>query len=229
MYVVNLLFMVSHVTEIVNTGGAIVMSVIGSEPSDAERKLLIEEFHSHVDRLLNQEDKDFLFYALKQYNTYRNVAKLVLALTSCLDSPEKLDFLPHIRNLIPICDMKKYDSIAPYHQMANPPGSAARKRGGAVRSVCISRNKGESLGLNIRGGWEHSLGIFVSSVDAGLLGQQCGLAVGDQIISVNNISFEWVTHSTAVKVLKNNNLLNITVNSIEKQPGQKLNRASYVW
>lgn len=204
------------------------MSVIGSWPSDVERKVLIEEFHIHVDQQLNQEDKDFLLYALKQYNTYRNVAKLVLALTSCLDCPEKLDLLPHIRNLIPICDMKKYDSIAPYDQMANPPGSAARKRGGAVRNVRISRNNGVSqLGLNIRGGWEHSLGIFVSAVDAGSLAQQCGLAVGDQIISVNNISFEWITHSTAVKVLKGNQLLNITVSSIEA--GQKLNRASYIW
>ena len=205
------------------------MSVIGSQPSDAERKILIEEFHCHVDLLLNQEDKDFLLYALKQYNTYRNVAKLVLALTSCLDSPEKLDLLPHIRNLIPICDMKKYDSIAPYDQMANPPGSAARKRGGAIHNVYMSRSNGVSLGLNIRGGWEHSLGIFVSAVDAGSLAQQCGLAVGDQIISVNNISFEWITHTTAVKVLKGNNVLIIAVNSIDKQPGQKLNRASYIW
>ena len=204
------------------------MSVIGSHPSDAERKILIEEFHVHVNQLLNQEDKDFLLYALKQYNTYRNVAKLILALTSCLDSPEKLDLLPHIRNLVPICDMKKYDSIAPYDQMANPPGSAARRRGGAIRNVRISRNNGvNQLGLNIRGGWEHSLGIFVSAVDAGSLAQQCGLAVGDQIISVNNISFEWITHTTAVKVLKGNHLLNIAVCSIEA--GQKLNRASYIW
>ena len=205
------------------------MSVIGSEPSDIERKLLIQEFHCHVDQLLNQEDKDYLFYALKQYNTYRNVAKLVLALTSCLDTPEKLDLLPHIRNLIPICDMKKYDSIAPYDQMANPPGFAARRRGGALRNISITRNNGASLGLNIRGGWEHSLGIFVSAVDPGSLAQQSGLAVGDQIISVNNISFEWITHATAVKVLKSNNPLNVIVNTIDKQPGQKLSRASYVW
>ena len=46
------------------TGGAVVMSVIGSEPSDAERKILIQEFHRHVDQSLNQEDKDFLMYAL---------------------------------------------------------------------------------------------------------------------------------------------------------------------
>lgn len=205
------------------------MSVLGSEPSDAERKILIKEFHSHVDQLLNQEDKDFLFYALKQYNTYRNVAKLVLALTSCLDGPEKLDLLPHIRSLIPLCDMKKYDRLAPYHQMANPPGSAVKKRGGAVRNIRINKSNGASLGLNIRGGWEYGLGVFVSSVDAGSLSQQCGLEVGDQIISVNNISFEWITHVTAVKVLKSNNVLNLIVSSIEKLPGHQLNKGSYVW
>lgn len=202
------------------------MSVIGSKPSDGERKILIEEFHRHVDQLLNQEDKDFLLYALKQYNTYRNVAKLVLALTSCLDSSEKLDLLPHVRNLIPLCDMKKFDSIAPYDQMANPPGSAVRKRGGAVCNLCISRSNGTSLGLNIRGGWEHSLGIYVSSVDSGSLAQQCGLVVGDQIISVNNISFEGITHTTAVKVFKSCDPLNITVTRIA---GQQLSKASYVW
>ena len=205
------------------------MSVIGSEPSNVERKILIQEFHYHVDQLLNQEDKDFLLYALKQYNTYRNVAKLVLALTSCLDTPDKLDLLPHVRNVIPICDMKKYDSIAPYDQMANPPGSAAKKRGGALRKICINRENGVSLGVNIRGGWEHSLGIFVSSVDNGSLGQRCGLAVGNQIVSVNNISFEWITHASAVKVLKASNILNITVISIERQHGQKPSRSSYVW
>ena len=205
------------------------MSVVGSEPSDAERKILIEEFHRHVQQLLNREDKDFLFYALKQYNTYRNVAKLVLALTSCLDSSEKLDLLPHVRNLIPLCDMKKYDSLAPYDKMTNPPGSAARKRGGAVRSICITRNNDTSLGLNIRGGWEHNLGIFVSAIDAGSLGQQCGLEVGDQIISVNNVSFEWITHITAVKILKNTKILNLAISGTGKLPGEKLNKASYVW
>lgn len=205
------------------------MSVIGSEPTDVERKILIKEFHRHVDELLNQEDKDFLLYALKQYNTYRNVAKLVLALTSCLDSPEKLNLLPHIRNLIPLCDMKKYDGIAPYDQMANPPGFAVRKRGGAVRNIRIGKRNGAALGLNIRGGWEHSLGIFVSSVDAGSLAQQCGLEVGDQIISVNNISFEWITHVTAVQVLKGTNLLNVAISRIEKPPGQQLSKASYTW
>ena len=206
------------------------MSIIGSEPTDAERKLLIEEFHRHVDQLLNHEDQDFLLYALKQYNTYRNVSKLVLALTSCLDSPEKLDLLPHVRNLIPLCDMKKYDGLAPYDKMANPPGSAARRRGGAIRNICITRsNDASSLGFNIRGGWEHKLGIFVSAVDAESLGQQCGVEVGDQIISVNNISFEWITHVTAVKVLKNTNVLNFAVSATGKIPGQKLSKASYVW
>ena len=212
-----------------NKGGAVTMSVIGSEPTDSERKILIQEFHKHVDQLLNQEDKDFLLYALKQYNTYRNVAKLILALTSCLDSPEKLNLLPQIRNLIPICDMKKYDSIAPYHQMANPPGFAVRQRGGAVRNIRITRTNGVSLGLSIRGGWEHNLGIFVSSVDTDSLAQQCGLAVGDQIISCNNISFEWITHVTAVKVLKANSVLNLTFTSIERFSGQQPNKASYVW
>lgn len=210
----------------INTGVA-GMSVIGSEPTEWERKVLIQELHKNIDLLLNQDDKDFLFYALKQYRTYRNVAKLLLSITSCLDSPDKLDLLPHIRNLIPFRDLKKFDSIAPYNRMAHPPGSVTRRKGKLTQELLIDRMEGGSLGFSIRGGWENKLGIFISSVDAGSPAEYAGLVVGDQIVSVNNISFEWITHTAAVEVLKNTNPLTAKVCS--NCTTHQMDKASYVW
>ena len=80
----------------------------------------LREFHRSVEQLLTPGDRDYLFYALKEYNTYKSVAKLMLALNSCLDTPEKLDLLPSIRDLLPKQDRRKFDSLAPYNRMAHP-------------------------------------------------------------------------------------------------------------
>ena len=87
---------------------------------DVARVVRLREFHSRVERLLTPADRDYFFYALKEYNTYKSVAKLMLALNSCLDTPEKLDLLPSIRELIPRHDRKKFDNLAPYNRMAHP-------------------------------------------------------------------------------------------------------------
>lgn len=87
---------------------------------DVARAVRLREFHSRVERLLTPEDRDYFFYALKEYNTYKSVAKLMLALNSCLDTPEKLDLLPSIRELIPRHDRRKFDNLAPYNRMAHP-------------------------------------------------------------------------------------------------------------
>ena len=86
---------------------------------DVARVVRLKEFHSRVERLLTPADRDYFFYALKEYNTYKSVAKLMLALNSCLDTPEKLDLLPSIRDLIPRHDRKKFDNLAPYNRMAH--------------------------------------------------------------------------------------------------------------
>ena len=87
---------------------------------DVVRVVKLKEFHSRVDQLLTPADRDYFFYALKEYNTYKSVAKLMLALNSCLDTPEKLDLLPSIRELIPKHDRRKFDNLAPYNRMAHP-------------------------------------------------------------------------------------------------------------
>ena len=91
---------------------------------DVARVVRLKEFHCRVEQLLPPADRDYFFYALKEYNTYKSVAKLMLALNSCLDTPEKLDLLPSIRGLIPRHDRRKFDNLAPYNRMAHPPSPA---------------------------------------------------------------------------------------------------------
>ena len=57
-----------------------------------------------------------------------------------------------------------------------------------------------SLGFSIRGGAEHGIGIYVSYVDVDSVAERQGLVPGDQILSVNGLSFRKITHSEAVKV-----------------------------
>ncbi|XP_059508935.1 PDZ domain-containing protein 7a isoform X2 [Stegostoma tigrinum] len=85
------------------------------------------------------------------------------------------------------------------------------------------------LGFNIRGGKEFGLGIYVSRVDPGGLAEQNGIKVGDQILAANGISFEKITHSKAVEILKSYTHVMLTVKEIGKYPAYKEMVAEYRW
>ena len=225
---------------------------------DVARAVRLKEFHSRVEQLLPPADRDYFFYALKEYKTYKSVAKLMLALNSCLDTPEKLDLLPNIRELIPRHDRRKFDNLAPYNRMAHPPSPLPRPprppreteeevegakrqatggetqntagvKVGTVRSVFLQREKGQSLGLCIRGGREHEIGIFISQVDPFSLAERSGLAAGDKILSVNGFGFESITHQSAVLILKSHDQLQLSVATVGHVPGLPRDRKSLIW
>lgn len=204
---------------------------------DIEKAVKFKEFQRSVDKLLTPEDKDYLFYALKEYNTYKSVAKLMLALNSCLDSPDKLDLLPYIRDLIPKHDKKRFDHLAPYNRMAHPlqleTPARARSVGGTdsaeIRVVGLQRTRDSALGFSIRGGQEHELGIYVSHVESLSQAEKSGLQVGDKLIRVNGIDFERVCHGSAVLVLKSHDNLKIDVRNMGKIPGQTPALNAFVW
>lgn len=207
---------------------------------DIEKAVKFKEFQRTVEKFLTPVDKDYLFYALKEYNTYKSVGKLMLALNSCLDTPEKLDLLPYIRDLIPKHDRKRFDNLAPYNRMAHPlhpepPPGLKRAADGAdlstkkrTRVINLQRAKGMALGFSIRGGQEHELGIYISHVESFSQAEKAGLQVGDKLIRVNGIDFERVSHSSAVLVLKSHDNLKIEVKSTGKVPGQTP-KLSFIW
>lgn len=206
---------------------------------EIEKAVKFKEFHRCVEKLLTPEDKDYLFYALKEYSTYKSVAKLMLALNSCLDSPEKLDLLPYIRDLIPKHDKKRFDHLAPYNRMAHPLKLEAPTRGNGlevvdspqknVRVINLQRTRASSLGFSIRGGQEHELGIYASHVESLSQAEKAGLQVGDKLIRVNGIDFERVSHGSAVLVLKSHDNLKIEVKNMGKIPGQTPAYSAFVW
>ena len=207
---------------------------------EIEKAVKFKEFQRSVDTLLTPEDKDYLFYALKEYNTYKSVGKLMLALNSCLDTPQKLDLLPYIRDLIPKHDKKRFDNLAPYNRMAHPlslesptgttPGGRRDSAQNTTRTINLQRTRGSALGFSIRGGQEHELGIYVSHVESLSQAEKAGLLVGDKIICVNGIDFGRVSHSSAVLVLKSHDNLKIEVKNVGKIPGVEVPiRRSFIW
>ena len=207
---------------------------------EIEKAVKYKEFYRSIEKLLTPEDKDYLFYAMKEYNTYKSVAKLMLALNSCLDSPEKLDLLPYIRDLIPKHDKKRFDNLAPYNRMAHPvkiepllPVSrnmlSEESAENSTRIINLQRTRGVPLGFSIRGGQEHELGIYVSHVESFSSAEKAGLQVGDKVVYVNGIDFERVSHESAVLVLKSHDNLKIEVKNTGKVPGQTLSRTSFIW
>ncbi|KAI1887059.1 hypothetical protein AGOR_G00202130 [Albula goreensis] len=85
------------------------------------------------------------------------------------------------------------------------------------------------LGFNIRGGREFGLGIYVSKLDPGGLAEQHGIKMGDQILAANGVSFENITHSNAVEVLKSHTNITLTIKEVGRYPAYKEMVAEYSW
>ncbi|KAK3573830.1 hypothetical protein QTP86_032888 [Hemibagrus guttatus] len=85
------------------------------------------------------------------------------------------------------------------------------------------------LGFNIRGGKEFGLGIYVSKLDPGGLAEQHGIKMGDQILAANGVSFEDITHSNAVEVLKSHTHVMLTIKEAGRYPAYKEMVAEYSW
>ncbi|XP_052278474.1 PDZ domain-containing protein 11-like [Dreissena polymorpha] len=80
------------------------------------------------------------------------------------------------------------------------------------RNISLKRSKtSKQLGFNIRGGKEHNCGIFVSKVMQNSEAEKLGLQEGDQFLSVNDDNFEYIDHGEAVKIVKSNISMWITV------------------
>ncbi|ESO07990.1 hypothetical protein HELRODRAFT_190836 [Helobdella robusta] len=86
-----------------------------------------------------------------------------------------------------------------------------------IRRVQITTGS-RRLGLVIRGGREYKLGIYVTGVTSGSLGEQAGVKVGDQILDVNGHNFLDVDHVMAKKILKSSKELIITLKDVGKIP-----------
>lgn len=218
-----------------------------TQTGDSQRKEQQKEFQRNAHRLLSEDDRTYLHYTLKEYQTYKSVEKLMLALKSCLDNPRKMDLLADIRNLIPSAHLSKFDSLAPYSEMAHPfkpPNQVPTNRktqslpqsyknselralargsspdnAGSFRVISLSRTSPEeSLGFKIKGGRETDSAVCISEVDENSSAAKQGLKVGDQLIEVNGIDFEKITQSSAENLLGTLNKMKLVVKSESALP-----------
>ncbi|XP_041879207.1 tight junction protein ZO-3 [Corvus kubaryi] len=81
----------------------------------------------------------------------------------------------------------------------SPTARAAHKDGYSTNSRVVQFVKAKSVGLRLTGG--NDVGIFVSSVQEGSLGDSQGVQEGDQILQVNDTSFQNLTREEAVEYL----------------------------
>ncbi|XP_071491632.1 uncharacterized protein [Diadema antillarum] len=82
---------------------------------------------------------------------------------------------------------------------------------GSGPRVLTIANKSEDLGFTIKGGSEQGAPVSVSRVERGSEAERNGLVVGDEIVEVNNISFEEIAISSAIRVLQGSTRLRMTV------------------
>ncbi|NXW60550.1 ZO3 protein, partial [Eurystomus gularis] len=82
---------------------------------------------------------------------------------------------------------------------ASPAAQASSKDGDSTDSRVVHFVKAKSIGLRLAGG--NSVGIFVSSVQEGSPADSQGIREGDQILQVNNMSFQNLTREEAVEYL----------------------------
>ncbi|XP_043087148.1 PDZ domain-containing protein 7 [Puntigrus tetrazona] len=105
---------------------------------------------------------------------------------------------------------------------SDAPVSVYSSDGALCRTVHLHLSQHQPcLGLNIRGGREYNLGIYISKLDPGGLAEQGGVKMGDQILSANGVSFENINHYRAVEVLKSQPHVILTIKETGRYPAYK--------
>ncbi|CAF0936196.1 unnamed protein product [Didymodactylos carnosus] len=107
--------------------------------------------------------------------------------------------------------------------LSAPPGhdfNTLKKRQGVgeLRTVNLTKEATEALGISVTGGKEHGLPILISEIHQGGAVDRCGqLYVGDSILAVNGVDLRETKHTEAVRVLSSVKG-NITMNVVFVAP-----------
>uniref|UniRef100_A0A672Z1Q6 Whirlin n=1 Tax=Sphaeramia orbicularis TaxID=375764 RepID=A0A672Z1Q6_9TELE len=177
----------------------------------------VRRLHNTLNLLLSDLEREQFIHCLNVYHAKRNVFDLVQTLKVILNTAAKRQLLPMLRLVIPRSDQLLFDQYT-------------SEGAEYMRKVTLTRTRShEGLGFSIRGGSEHGVGIYVSLVEPGSSAEREGLRVGDQIVTVNDVLFDGVTHIDAVKVLKGCKKLALSVCSMGRIPGGYITNHVYSW
>ncbi|KAL5022488.1 hypothetical protein ScPMuIL_001643 [Solemya velum] len=97
------------------------------------------------------------------------------------------------------------------------------------RVIVSASKKNKIIGINVRGGMEYGLGIYVSRVDSYGLADKKGIRPGDQIMDVNGVPFHNIMHHHAVDILRNQMPLIFIIRHVGRYPVYKELCAEYTW
>uniref|UniRef100_A0A8C7TK47 Whirlin b n=1 Tax=Oncorhynchus mykiss TaxID=8022 RepID=A0A8C7TK47_ONCMY len=196
----------------------------------------VRKLHNALNLLLTDFEREQFIHCLNVYHAKRNVFDLVQTLKIILNTPNKRQLLPMLRLVIPRSDQllfDQYTSEGLYLKTDHLPqnsGNNPERACPEIRQVTLRRRKSnEGLGFSIRGGSEHDVGIYVSLVEPGSFAENEGLRVGDQIVTVNDMLFDRLSHMEAVKVLKGCKKLAMSVCSVGRIPGGYITNHIYTW
>ena len=85
-----------------------------------------------------------------------------------------------------------------------------RKGQQVTKTVLLQRpHPQHGFGFCLRGGVEHGVGHFVSSVDDGSIAQKLGIQPGDQIVGLDGLPLATVTHKEAVAFISSQNKVDL--------------------
>ena len=120
-----------------------------------------------------------------------------------------------IKSVSPSSGYMKNDKTSPLHY-SNPDFELSPSKGTAFnfpnwdsavvvqkpRNVYIEKptNPHVGLGFSIRGGAEHGIGIYVSYIEPNSVAERQGLEIGDQILILNGVRFQKISHEEAAVV-----------------------------
>ncbi|KAM8866036.1 whirlin-like isoform 1-T1 [Synchiropus picturatus] len=218
----------------------------------------VRKLHDALNLLLSPQEREDFTHCLNIYHTKRNVFDLVQTLQVILDSPGKRQLLPMLRVVIPRSDQLLFDQYtseglylsaegsreSAWHfrstqqPLRSPDGRrdasqeapASECSAKKIRRVTLTRTRDhEGLGFSIRGGAEHGVGVYVSLVEPGSSAAREGLRVGDQILTVNELDLDNVTHVQAVQMLKGFKQLTLTVCSLGHNTDGDISNCMYSW
>ncbi|XP_035683752.1 whirlin-like isoform X9 [Branchiostoma floridae] len=117
------------------------------------------------------------------------------------------------------------------YKKTNEPQNFATDSLQDMRKIVIKKpaSSKEGMGFSIRGGWEHGVGIYVSCVDPDSLSEKEGLLVGDQILRVNDLNFEKMTHEEAAKIFRVGRKFVLLVRQVGRIPKSYVASQTYTW
>ncbi|KAH9518833.1 Harmonin [Bulinus truncatus] len=164
-------------------------------------------FRKKVKEIIPSEDeRDKLFNLLRQYQGTRDLNRLLFDLRILLNDPNKLELYDIMRPMILMRHQIEYSRRVP----AMP--------GVKLRLVKLTRRPGESLGFTVRGGYEHSVGIFVTQVTPDSQADRQGLRVGDEIVRINGFNISEAIHEDVLNLIKSKEEITLKVTYIGMVP-----------